>query len=43
MRDFGTLNWSILSVYVLIVLTLGFVLSKRVTTAEDFYVGRRAA
>lgn len=41
MREFGALNWSILGVYVLIVLALGFALSKRVSTAEDFYVGRR--
>ncbi len=41
MRDFGVLNWAILAVYVLIVLTLGFRLSRGVSTAEDFYVGRR--
>ena len=41
MRDFGALNWSILAAYVVINLLLGFVLSKRVTTAEDFYRGRR--
>jgi SSS family solute:Na+ symporter len=37
----GTLNWSILIGYVLLNLLLGFVLSKRVSTAEDFYLGRR--
>ncbi len=41
MREFGALNWIILCVYVVIVLSLGFALSKRVATAEDFYVGRR--
>ena len=41
MKEFGILNWSILGAYVLINLLLGFVLSKRVTTAEDFHVGRR--
>jgi solute:Na+ symporter, SSS family len=41
MQDFGGLNWAILAVYVLIVLTLGFRLSRGVSTAEDFYVGRR--
>ena len=41
MRDFGVLNWAILAVYVLIVLALGFRLSRGVSTAEDFYVGRR--
>lgn len=41
MAEFGTLNWSILIAYVLLNLLLGFVLSKRVSTAEDFYLGRR--
>lgn len=41
MADFGTLNWTILITYVLLNLLLGFVLSKRVSTAEDFYLGRR--
>lgn len=41
MADFGTLNWSILILYVLLNLLLGYVLSKRVSTAEDFYLGRR--
>ncbi len=41
MADFGTLNWSILIVYIALNLLLGWVLSKRVATAEDFYLGRR--
>ncbi|MDJ0909084.1 MAG: sodium/solute symporter [Woeseiaceae bacterium] len=41
MRDFGTLNWTILVVYILLNLLLGWVLSKRVATADDFYLGRR--
>ena len=41
MSDFGTLNWSILIAYVLLNLLLGWVLSKKVDTAEDFYLGRR--
>ena len=41
MADFGILNWSILIAYVLLNLLLGWVLSKRVSTAEDFYLGRR--
>ncbi|MEM8682506.1 MAG: sodium/solute symporter, partial [Pseudomonadota bacterium] len=41
MADFGTLNWTILIVYVLLNLLLGWVLSKKVETAEDFYLGRR--
>ncbi len=41
MAEFGTLNWTILVVYILGNLLLGWVLSKRVDTAEDFYLGRR--
>jgi len=41
MEQFGTLNWSILIAYVLLNLLLGWVLSKKVDTAEDFYLGRR--
>ncbi|MEM1119394.1 MAG: sodium/solute symporter, partial [Bacteroidota bacterium] len=41
MTNFGTLNWTILIVYILANLILGFVLSKNVKTADDFYVGRR--
>lgn len=41
MREFGVLNWAILAAYVVIVLALGFRLSRGVSTAEDFYVGRR--
>ncbi|MDJ0918180.1 MAG: sodium/solute symporter [Woeseiaceae bacterium] len=41
MAEFGTLNWVILITYVLLNLLLGWVLSKRVETAEDFYLGRR--
>jgi SSS family solute:Na+ symporter len=41
MADFGTLNWSILVLYILLNLLLGWYLSKQVDTAEDFYLGRR--
>lgn len=41
MAEFGTLNWGILVTYILLNLLLGWVLSKRVETAEDFYLGRR--
>lgn len=41
MNEFGTLNWTILIAYVLLNLLLGWVLSKKVATAEDFYLGRR--
>ncbi len=41
MPEFGVLNWSILVAYILANLALGFALSKRVETAEDFFLGRR--
>ncbi|MDH3349970.1 MAG: sodium transporter, partial [Gammaproteobacteria bacterium] len=41
MSDFGTLNWTILLVYILGNLVLGFFLSKRVHTAQDYYLGQR--
>ena len=41
MADFGILNWGILLAYVLGTLVLGFVLSKRVETDQDYYIGRR--
>lgn len=41
MPEFGTLNWTILIVYILGNLALGYVLGKRVETAEDYYLGRR--
>ncbi len=41
MTNFGTLNWSILIVYVIGNLCLGYVLSKKIDSAEDFFLGRR--
>ena len=41
MAEFGALNWSVLGLYLIANIYLGFALSKRVETAEDFYVGRR--
>ncbi len=41
MTEIGLLNWTIIIVYLLANLLLGFVLSKKVTTAEDFYIGRK--
>lgn len=41
MEKLGVLNWSILIGYISLNLLLGFVLSKNVKTADDFYVGRR--
>ncbi len=41
MNEFGTLNWSILIAYIIGNLVLGWVLSKRISTANDFFLGRR--
>ncbi|MEM1411554.1 MAG: sodium/solute symporter [Pseudomonadota bacterium] len=41
MSEFGALNWTILIVYLLANLYLGFYLSRRVSSAEDFFLGRR--
>ena len=41
MAEIGILNWTIIILYLLANLLLGFVLSKKVTTAEDFYIGRK--
>lgn len=41
MSSFGTLNWTILATYVLGTLVLGFFLSKRVATADHYYLGQR--
>ncbi|MGF1456607.1 MAG: sodium/solute symporter [Alphaproteobacteria bacterium] len=42
MATFGTLNWTIVGGYLLASLALGFAVSAKVTTAEDFFLGRRA-
>jgi len=41
LKEFGTLNWLILVAYIAGNLLLGVVLSKRVETAQDYYIGRR--
>ena len=41
MTEFGTLNWTILIVYILANLLLGYVISKKVSTADDFYLGQK--
>ena len=38
---FSTLDWSILVVYIIGNLILGYFLSKKISTAEDFYLGRK--
>lgn len=42
MNEFGALNWSILVVYIIANLVLGFFLGKKVTSANDFYLGDRS-
>ncbi len=42
MANFGALNWSILIVYILLNLLLGWFLSKRIKTADDFFLGNRS-
>lgn len=41
MIEFGLLNWSILITYIIANLVLGVVISKNITSANDFYVGRK--
>ena len=41
MTDFGALNWLVLLTYIVGNIALGFFLSKRVQTAEHYYVGQR--
>ncbi len=42
MAEFGALNWSILVFYVVANLGLGFVLGKKVESAEDFFLGDKS-
>ena len=41
LQAFGLINWSILGIYLVGNLVLGAVLSKKVTSADDFFVGQR--
>jgi len=41
LKEFGILNWVILAAYILGNLLLGFFLSKRVETAEHYFLGQR--
>ncbi|MBC6429104.1 MAG: sodium/solute symporter [Cellvibrionales bacterium] len=43
MADFGLLNWSIVFIYLLANLGLGWYMSRRVATAENYYLGDRSA
>ena len=42
MNDFGSLNWSILTIYIVANLFLGFFLSKKITSSKDFFVGDKS-
>ena len=41
LSEFGTLNWTIVLAYIAGNLVLGYFLSKRVQTADHYYLGRR--
>ncbi len=41
MGNFGALNWTILAVFICGNLLLGYYLSKRISTADQFYLGNR--
>ncbi len=41
MTEFGSLNWSILIIYIVANLALGAVIGKRIDTADDFYLGQK--
>jgi len=41
MTEFGALNWTILIVYILGNLLLGYVVSKKVSSSDDFYLGQK--
>lgn len=43
MQNFGTLNWAIVFAYLIGNLLLGYVMSRRVKTSEDYYLGDRSA
>ena len=42
MGEFGALNWTILVVYIVGNLLLGYYLSKRISTADHFFLGDRS-
>ena len=41
MAEFGLLNWAILVIYVIANLLLGYVLGKKINTAQDFFLGNK--
>ena len=42
MNEFGTLNWSILAIYIVGNLLLGFVLGKKISSTKDFFLGDKS-
>ena len=42
MAEFGALNWSILVLYIIANLFLGFVLGKKIQSADDFFLGDKS-
>ena len=42
MTEFGALNWSILIIYIIVNLGLGVVLSKKIESADDFFLGDKS-
>jgi len=42
MSVFSNLDWTIVVIYLAANLYLGYLMSKKVSTAEDFYVGRKS-
>ena len=43
MESFGALNWGIVIVYLLANLLLGWFMSRKISTAEDYYIGDRSS
>ena len=43
LEQFGVLNWAIVGVYLFANLGLGWYMSRRVTTSEDYYLGDRSS
>jgi SSS family solute:Na+ symporter len=43
MANFGALNWAIVLVYLAGNLVLGYVMSRKVQSAEDYQIGDRSA
>ena len=41
MAEFGLLNWAILVIYVIANLILGYVLGRKINTAQDFFLGHK--